>query len=102
MAKVTVYIPDRLHRRLKEQRVPITKTCQAALAETLDQADATIATQLRRACTRIEAIAQEMERRTLESYERMVKALGLETVEEMLADTAYLKDRHAALRKVDG
>ena len=71
-------------------------------ARALDPEEAQIATQLRREIVALERIAQELDQRTLEAYDRMVGHLGREAVEEMLKATAYLKDRQSALRRRSG
>jgi hypothetical protein len=96
MPRKTIYFPHDVYTRAIEAKLPITAICQAALLDALEGEHLTVSAQIRRVTAELERVAEECDRRTYESYDRMLAA-GLD-VETLLADTAYLKDRHVIAR----
>lgn len=74
MAKVTIYLPDRMHRQVVGQKLPISKICQVALTEALDARHLSTGARIRRVSAQLEAISDDADTRILTAIQRVADA----------------------------
>ena len=80
MPKISVYFPNDLHSRAVQAGLPISKICQAALAEAVADNAATLPELLDRQRHNIERIIEIYELRRIELFKR-IAATGLDPLE---------------------
>lgn len=87
MAKMTIYLPNRLHRQVLDQALPVSKICQAALGEALDASRVSTGARLRRLAASLEAVSEQADARILIAIER-IKNAGLDP-QQVLGDLPF-------------
>lgn len=74
MPKVSIYVPKELHARAKALQLPLTKVCQAAIAEAVGERSVNLAELMDRQLHNMERMIELYRARVTEGYETLLAA----------------------------